>query len=59
MGLAWQSFSVRGAIEVASIRSCQKLPLHPTEPMSAGYMMDPTLAKAEPINDSGSASVLI
>ncbi|KAK4816053.1 hypothetical protein QYF61_011061 [Mycteria americana] len=37
---------------------CQKLPLYPTEPMPAGSKMDLLLAKAEPISDGGSASVI-
>ena len=40
------------------MRRCQKLPLCPTEPMPATSKTDPPLAKAEPINDSGSASVI-
>ena len=40
------------------MRSCQKLPLCPIKPMPAGSKMDPLLAKAEPISDSGSASVI-
>ena len=38
------------------MRSCQKLPPCPTEPMPAGSETDPPLAKAEPISNSGSAS---
>ena len=38
------------------MRSCQKLPLCPIEPMPAGSKTDLPLAKAEPIGDSGSAS---
>ena len=41
---------------MASVRSCQKLPLCLIGPMPAGSKMDPLLAKAEPISDSGSAS---
>jgi len=44
---------------VASVRSCQKLPLYLTEPMPASSKMDPLVAKAEPISDDSSASVLI
>ena len=43
---------------MASARRCQKLPLCPTEPMSAGSKTDPLLAKAEPISDGGSTSVI-
>ena len=38
------------------MRSCWKLPLCLTEPMPASSRMDPLLAKAEPISNSGSAS---
>jgi len=41
---------------VASVRSCQKRPLCPTEPMPAGSKVDPPLAKAEPISVGGSTS---
>ena len=41
---------------MAFVRSCWKLPPCPTEPMPAGSKMDPLLAKAEPISDSGSVS---
>jgi len=43
---------------VASVRSCQKLPPCPIEPVPASSEMDLLLAKAEPISDSGSASVI-
>lgn len=33
------------------MRSCQKLPLSPTEKTPAGSRMDSLLAKAEPISD--------
>jgi len=39
---------------VASVRSCLKLPLCPTEPAPAGSKADLLLAKAEPISDGGS-----
>ena len=41
---------------MASVRSCQKLPPCPTEPMPIGSKTDPLLTKAEPISDGGSAS---
>jgi len=41
---------------VASVRSCQKLPPCPTEPVPAGSRIDPPLAKAKPISDGGSSS---
>ena len=57
IGFAWQCFGSRGDAEVASVRSCWKLPLCPIEPMPAGSKTDPLLAKAEPIStQSGSAS---
>ena len=43
---------------VAFVRRCQKLPLCLIEPMPDGSKMDPPLAKAEPISDDGSASVI-
>jgi len=49
---------VGGATVVASVRRYQKLPLHLTEPMTAGSKMDPLLTKVEPISDSGSTSVI-
>jgi len=53
---AGQGFGSEAATWVASVRSCQKLPLCPTEPWPAGTKMDPLQAKAEPISDGGSAS---
>ena len=41
-----------GATGVASVRSCQKLPLCLIEPMPAGSKTDPPLAKAKPISTS-------
>ena len=41
---------------MASVRTCQELPLCPIEQMPAGSNTDPPLAKAEPIGDGGSAS---
>jgi len=43
---------------VASVRSCQKLRPRLIEPVPDGSKMDPTLAKAKPVSDSGSASVI-
>jgi len=53
-----QGFGSRGAIGVASVRSCEKLPPCLIKPMTAGSKTDPPLAKAKPISDSGSASVI-
>jgi len=41
---------------VASVRSCQKLPLCLIDPMPAGSKTDPLLAKDKPISDGGSTS---
>jgi len=43
---------------VDSVRRCQKLPPYPIEPAPGGSKKDPLLAEAEPIGDSGSASVI-
>jgi len=56
IGFVWQGFGSWGAAGVASVRSCQKLLPCPTEPMPDGSKMGPSLAKAEPISDGGSAS---
>ena len=58
IGFLWQGFGSRGATGVASVRSCQKLPLCPIKSMPAGSKLDTLLAKAEPMSDSGSASVM-
>ena len=47
-----------GVTGVAPVRSCWKLPLCSREPIPAGSKTDPPLAKAEPISDSGNASVI-
>jgi len=57
-GFAWQGFGSRGAIGVASVRSCQKLPPCTMEPVPAGSKTDPPLAKAKPVSDGGSSSVI-
>jgi len=57
-GYAWQSFGSRGAIGVASVRSCKKLPPCVIKPVPAGSKMDPPLTKAKPISDGGGASVI-
>jgi len=52
-------FSSRGAKGVDFVRSCQKISLCPTDPMPASSKMDPSLAKAKPISDGGSISVIM
>jgi len=44
---------------VASVRGCQKLPPYLIKPVPAGSKTDLPLAKAKPISDSGSTSVMI
>ena len=56
LGLHGKVLVAGGATGVASVRSCQKLPLCLMEPMSAGYKIDPLPTKAEPISNGGSAS---
>jgi len=46
-GFVWQGFGSGGAIGVASVRSCQKLPPCLIKPMPAGSEMDPLLPKAK------------
>jgi len=48
VGFARQGFGSRRATGVASVRSCWKHPLHPRD----------LQAKAEPISDGGSTSVI-
>ena len=58
IGFVWQGFGSGRVTGVASVRSCWKLPLYLTEPIPAGSKTDPLTAKAEPISNSGSASVI-
>lgn len=51
-------FVSEGGCKTASISRHQKLPTSQTEPVPASYEMDPLLAKAEPINDIRSISVI-
>lgn len=53
-GFAWICFGSREATEVASVRTCQKLPPCPIEPMPAGSKTDQALAKAISVSDSSS-----
>ncbi|KAF4788872.1 hypothetical protein TURU_156874 [Turdus rufiventris] len=56
-GFSWQGFGRKGgAIGMASIRSCQKLPQCPAEPTPASSKTDPQLAKGKPITNSGGIS---
>lgn len=43
---------------MASVRTCQKISPCPTEPVPASSKTDSSLAKAEPISDNGSSSVI-
>jgi len=58
IAFAWQGFGSKGAAGVASMRSCQKLPLCPIAPVPAGSKTDPPMVKAEPISNGGSVSVI-
>jgi len=57
-GFAWQGFGSGEAIGVASVRSYEKLPPRLTKPVPASSKADPPLAKAKPISDRGSPSVI-
>jgi len=52
----WQDFG-GGATGVALVRSCEKLPPCLTEP--DGSKMDLPLAKAKPVSNGGSVSVIV
>ena len=58
IGFVCQGFRSREATRVASMQSCYKLYSCLTEPMPASSKTDPPLAKAEPISNCGSASVI-
>jgi len=51
-------FGSRGAIGVASVGSCEKLPPCLIKPVPAGSKTDPPVAKAKPFSNNGSASVI-
>jgi len=57
-GFARQGFGSGGAIGLASVRSCEKLPPCLIKPVPVISKADPPLAKAKPISDSGSISVI-
>ena len=54
----WQGFASRGAIGVASVRSCWKLPPCLIKPVPAGSKMDPLIPKVKPISDGDRTSVI-
>ena len=59
MGLRGKVLVLRGAIGVASVRSCEKLPPSLLKPALAASKTDPPLAKAKPISNGGSTSVIM
>lgn len=59
MGFMWPGFGSGVADGVVSVRRDQELPPCRIEPVPAGSKTNPTLAKAEPINNPGGASVII
>jgi len=58
VGLRGKVLVAGGAIGEASVRTCEKLPPCLIKPVPASSKMDPPLAKAKPISDGGSASVI-
>jgi len=52
----WQGFGSRGAIAVASVRSCEKFPPCLIKPVPASSKMDPLLPKAKPTSNGGRTS---
>jgi len=58
MGLSGKVLVAGGAIGVASVRSCEKLPPCPIKPVPACSKTDPPLAKAKPVSNGGSVSVI-
>jgi len=58
-GFVWQGFGSGGAIGVASVRRCEKLPPSLIQPVPADSKKDPLLAKAKPISNSGKVSVIM
>lgn len=57
-GFAWPGFCSRGATEVASGRSFQRLPTCPTEPISGCSRTDLPLSKAGPVRNDSYMSVI-
>jgi len=58
MGLCGKVLVAGGVVGVASMRSCEKLPPHLIKPGPAGSKTDPPLAKAKPVSDGGSTSLI-
>jgi len=58
IGLTWQDFGSSRAAGMMSMRRDQELPLCLTKTVPAGSKVDILLAKAEPIRNSGSTSVI-
>ena len=56
MGLRGKVLVVGGAIGVAPVRSCNKLPPSLIKPVPAGSQTDLPLGKAKPVSNGGSAS---
>lgn len=48
IGFVWQGSCSGTSTGVVSVRSCQKIPPCPIQPMPAGSCLDPSLAKADP-----------
>ena len=55
---AWQGFGSEGAIRVASVRRCGKLPAYLIKPVPASSKTDPPLPRAKSVSDGGSAFVI-
>jgi len=58
MGLRGKVLVAEGAVWVASVISCEKLPPYLIKPVPAGSKTDPPLPKAKPISNGGSTSVI-
>jgi len=58
MGLRGKFLVAAGAIGMAAVRSCEKLPPCLIKPVPAGSKMGPLLAKTKPTSNGGSGSVI-
>jgi len=58
IGFVWQGFDSGGATGMAFVRSCWKLTPCLMEPVPPGPKTDLLLAKAKPISNCGSTSVV-